>query len=91
LKATIDPDDHVKRIFAMLFSIFLRNPHSSSRDAHKALFTSKTTILRVFTGLGLRFYKVRSSCPAGITNLFLFTCHDYAVYSPMVEWCVKEV
>jgi hypothetical protein len=38
LKTTIDPDDRLKRTFAMLFSDFLRNPHSSSRDVSKALF-----------------------------------------------------
>jgi hypothetical protein len=57
LKTTIDPDDGLKRTFAMLFSVFLRNPHSSSRDVSKALFVPKITILQVFTGLGLRFYK----------------------------------
>jgi histone-lysine N-methyltransferase SETMAR len=39
----------------------LKKPHSSSRDVSKALFAQKTTILRVFTGLGLRFYKTRWS------------------------------
>jgi hypothetical protein len=34
-----------------------KNPHFSSRDLSKALFTPETTLLRVFTGLGLRFYK----------------------------------
>jgi hypothetical protein len=59
LKTTVDPDDPLEQIFAMLFSVFLRkNPHSSSRDVSKALFTPKT-ILRVFTGLGLRFYKAQ--------------------------------
>jgi hypothetical protein len=44
----------------MLFSVFLRkNPHSLSQNVSKALFTPKTTVLRVFTGLGLRCYKAR--------------------------------
>jgi hypothetical protein len=59
LKTTIDSDDRLKRIFAMLFSVFLRNLHSSSRNVSKALFTAKTTILPVFTGLGLGFDKAR--------------------------------
>jgi hypothetical protein len=59
LKTTIDPDDPLKWIFAMLFSVFLRKTHSSSRDVSKALFTPKTTILRVFIGLALRFYNAQ--------------------------------
>jgi hypothetical protein len=34
-----------------------RNPHSSSGNVNKALFIPKTIIRRLFTDLGLRFYK----------------------------------
>jgi hypothetical protein len=34
-----------------------RNPHSSSGNVRKALFTPKMIICRLFTDLGLRFYK----------------------------------
>jgi histone-lysine N-methyltransferase SETMAR len=36
-----------------------KNPHSSSRDISKALFTPKTTILRLLTDLGLKFHQAR--------------------------------
>jgi hypothetical protein len=36
-----------------------KNPHSSSRDIRKALFTPKTTILRLLTDLWLKFYLAR--------------------------------
>jgi histone-lysine N-methyltransferase SETMAR len=36
-----------------------KNPHSSSRDISKALFTPKTTVLRLLANLGLKFYQAR--------------------------------
>jgi transposase len=43
-----------------VFLRFLRkNPHSSSGDISKALFTPKTTILRLLTDLGLKFHQAR--------------------------------
>jgi hypothetical protein len=34
-----------------------KNPHSSSWDSSKALFTPKTTILRLLTDLGRKFHQ----------------------------------
>jgi hypothetical protein len=45
LKTTIDPDNPLKWILVMRFSIFLRKTYSSSRDVIEALFTPKTAIL----------------------------------------------
>jgi uncharacterized protein YfaT (DUF1175 family) len=36
-----------------------KNSHSSSRDISKALFTPKTTIIRLLADIGLKFYQAR--------------------------------
>jgi hypothetical protein len=75
-------DDPLKQIFAMLFSVFLRNPHSSSRDVSKALFTPKTTILRVLTGPGWDFTR-----PDGFHTGFQRS--KKSIESPLRRTCYK--
>jgi hypothetical protein len=43
----------------VIFRFLEQNPHFSSLDIGKALFTPKTTILRLLTDLGLKFHQAR--------------------------------
>jgi hypothetical protein len=50
----------LRMILVMQFSDFMtKQPYSSSREISKALYSPRTTILRVLDDLGLRFFAPR--------------------------------
>jgi hypothetical protein len=61
---TVEDDERSARppqtdIRDVILRFLEKNPHSSSRDINKALFTRTTTILPLLADLGLKFHQAR--------------------------------